>query len=345
LRPFQQNMPIVPITDMTIKNNDLVIATQGRALWCIDDLTPVQQYNATILNKNLFVLPVNDSYRRDGVVNENAKNAGTNPPNGAVINYYIKELQDSTKASITLLDKNKNEIKTFATDAKEKNDKIAISKGMNQFIWNMNYPEGEKIEGMILWSGTAGGPKAAPGQYFAKVKVGKDSLEQSFSILANPTYKVTQQEYEDQFSTLITIRNKFNEIQKAIKNIRDIRSQINGFAERQGKDLPKEIKEKGDTINKQLTIIEEALYQTKSKSGQDVLNYPIRLNDKISGLYNYANSGNNAPTKQVKQAYADLSTMADIQLKKLQQLLDKDVVELNQLIREKAVPVISPKKE
>ena len=124
-----------------------------------------------------------------------------------------------------------------------------------------------------------------------------------------------------------------------------MRAQINGFAERQGKDLPKEIKEKGDTINKQLTVIEEALYQTKSKSGQDVLNYPIRLNDKIGGLYGYANSGYNAPTQQVKQAYTDLSAMADIQLKKLQQLMDVDVVELNKLIREKAVPVIAPKKE
>jgi len=344
-RPFQLNLPIVPITDMTIKNNDLVVATQGRALWVLDDLTTVQQYDAGLLNRNLMVLPVNDAYRRDGFVNADVKNAGTNPPNGAVLNYYVKELTDTTKASITILDKNKQEIKTFATDAKEKKDQFEISKGMNQFVWNMYYPEVEKIEGMILWNGNVSGPKAAPGNYFAKIKVGKDSTEQSFTILANPTYQVTQQEYEDQFNTLIIIRDKFSAIQKAIKNIRDMRNQINGFSERQGKDLPKEIKEKGDTINKQLTAIEEALYQTKAKSGQDVLNYPIRLNDKIGGLYDYASSGNNAPTKQVKQAYADLAAMADIQLKKLQQLMDKEVVELNQLIREKAVPVIAPKKE
>ena len=344
-RPFQMNLPIVPITDLAIKNNDLIVATQGRAFWSIDDLTPVQQFDAAMLTKNFYVLQVNDSYRRDGSVNANAKNAGTNPPNGSVINYYVKDIADSMKASITILDKNKKEIKTFATDAKEKKDQFDITKGMNQFVWNMSYPEAEKIEGMILWNGSVGGPKAAPGQYFAKVKVNKDSAEIPFTILANPTYKVTQQEYEDQFNTLITIRDKFSEIQKAIKNIRDMRTQINGFAERQGKDLPKEIKEKGDTINKQLTVIEEALYQTKSKSGQDVLNYPIRLNDKIGGLFDYANSGYNAPTQQVKQAYTDLSALADIELKKLKQLMDVEVVELNKLIREKAVPVIAPKKE
>ncbi len=344
-RPFQQNLPIVPITDMTIKNNDLVVATQGRALWVLDDLTAVQQFDANMVNKNLHVLPINESYRRDGFVNMNAKNAGTNPPNGAVINFYAKDILDSTKASISILDKNKKLIKTFATDAKEKNDKFEINKGMNQFVWNMYYPEAEKIEGMILWNGTVAGPKAAPGQYFAKVKVGKDSTELAFTILANPSYKITQQEYEEQFGTLLSIRDKFSDIQKSIKNIRDIRTQINGFTERMGKDLPKEIKEKGDTIAKQLTTIEEALYQTKAKSGQDVLNYPIRLNDKISGLYDYANSGNNAPTKQLKQAYTDLAAMADVQINKLKTLMDVDVVELNKMIREKAVPVISAKKE
>lgn len=344
-RPFQLNLPIVPITDMTIKNNDLIVATQGRALWSLDDLTAIQKYDAALLSKNVHLLPINDSYRRDGFVNVNAKNAGTNPPNGVVINYYLKNILDSTKASITILDKNKKTIKTFATDAKEKKEKIEINKGMNQFVWDMYYPEAEKIEGMILWNGSVGGPKAAPGNYFVKVKVDKDSVEQPLTILANPTYKIAQQDYEDQFNTLISIRDKFNEIQKAIKNIRDIRSQINSFTERQGKDLPKEIKVKGDTINKQLTNIEEALYQTKAKSGQDVLNFPIRLNDKISGLYDYANSGNNAPTKQLKQAYADLSILADRELQKLTQIINVDLVQLNQLIREKAVPAISTKRE
>ncbi|MES2775227.1 MAG: glycosyl hydrolase [Bacteroidota bacterium] len=344
-KPFQLNLPIVPITDMTIKNNDLIVATQGRALWSIDDLSAVQLYQEASTPKGLYLLKINDSYRRDGSANINPKNAGFNPPNGTVINYYVTDISDTSKASITILDKNKKEIKAFATDAKEKTDKIEITKGMNQFVWNMNYPEAEKIEGMILWNGTVGGPKAAPGNYFAKIKLGKDSVEQPFTILANPTYKITQQDYEEQFNTLITIRDKFNEMQKAIKSIRDIRTQINGFADRLGKDLPKEVKEKGDTINKQLTAIEEALYQTKAKSGQDVLNYPIRLNDKISGLYDYANSGYNPPTRQVKDAYSDLSVKADVQLNKLKKLISEDVVQLNQLIRDKAVPVIGSKKE
>ncbi len=343
-RPFQLNLPLVPITDMTIKNNDLIVATQGRALWVVDDLTTIQQYDETVLDKNLFILPINESYRRDGFVNANAKNAGTNAANGSVINFFVKEMSDSSKAVIVLMDKNKKEIKRFATDAKEKNEKLELVKGMNSFVWNMNYPEGEKIEGMILWNGVVGSPKAIPGEYYVKVKVDKDSMERPFTILPNPAYNITQQGYEEQFNTLISIRDKFTEIQKAIKSIRDVRSQINDFGERQGKELPKEIKQKSDTINKQFTAIEEALYQTKAKSGQDVLNYPIRLNDKISGLFDYAGSGYNPPTTQLKQAFNELAALADIQLTKLKSLMEIDVVELNKMIREKAIPIIGAKK-
>ena len=342
-KPFQLNLPVVPITDLTIKENDLIVATQGRSFWVLDDLTVVQQKDNGILSKNLHVFPVNDAYRYDGFQNLNAKNAGINPPNGSVINYYLKQFTDSSKVSIEILDKNKKQIKLFSTTSKD--DKIDVSAGMNQFVWNMFYPPAERVDGLILWHGNVPGPKAAPGNYYYKIKAGKDSAEGSFVIRANPVYNLTQQDYEDQFNFLITVRDKFNEIQKAGKNIRDVRKQLNDFVDKQGKDCPKEIKQLADSINKQMTVIEEALHQTKAKSGQDVLNYPIRLDDKISGLYDFASSGNAAPAKQVKEAYTELSAQADGYLAKLKKIFDEDLVKFNQLVREKSLPVIGLKKD
>ena len=344
-KPFQLNLPLVPITDLTIKENDLIVATQGRSFWVIDDLTVLQQKDNSITDKNLFVFGVNDAYRYDGFQNLNAKNAGINPPNGSVINYYLKNATDSSKVSIEIMDKNRKQVKLFGTHAKEKEDKIEVSRGMNQFVWNMYYPPAERVEGLILWHGTVPGPKAAPGTYFYKIKADKDSAEGSFVIKANPVYNLSQQDYEDQFNFLITVRDKFNDMQKAGKNIRDIRKQINDFIDKQGKNCPKEIKQQADTINKQMTAVEEALHQTKAKSGQDVLNYPIRLDDKISGLYDFASSGNAAPARQVKDAYAELSAQADEQLNKLKKIIDEDLVKLNDMIREKALPVIGIKKD
>lgn len=344
-KPFQLNLPVVPITDLTIKENDLIVATQGRSFWVLDDLSVVQQKAAGITDKNLHVFSVNDAYRFDGYQNLQAKNAGINPPNGTVINYWLKNITDSAKVSIEILDKNNKQIKLFATDAKEKENKIEVSKGMNQFVWNMYYAPAEKVEGQILWHGVVGGPKAAPGNYRFKIKADKDSTEGSFFIKANPVYKLSQQEYEDQFNFLITVRDKFSDIQKAMKNIADVRKQINDFTARLGKDLPKEIKQQADTINKQITVVEEALHQTKAKSGQDVLNYPIRLDDKISGLYDFAVSGTAAPAKQVKDAYTELSAQVDEQLNKLKKIFSEDLPQLNKMIREKELMLIGLKKE
>ncbi|MBK7432431.1 MAG: glycosyl hydrolase [Chitinophagaceae bacterium] len=342
---FQLNLPIVPITDMTIKENDLIIATQGRSFWVLDDLSVIQQKAAGLTGKNIHVFGINETYRYDGYQNANPKNAGSNPPNGAVVNFYLKNVTDSTKLFINILDKNRKTIRSFSTSAKEKEEKIEVNKGMNQFVWNLYYPPAEKVDGLILWHGNVPGPKAPPGNYYITIRADKDSAESGFVIKANPVYKLTQSDYEDQFNFLITVRDKFTEIQKAIKNIRDVRTQINDFTARQGKDIPKEIKQAADTLNKQMTVIEEALHQTKAKSGQDVLNFPIRLDDKISGLYDFAASGNSAPAKQVRDAYAELSNQADIQLNNLKRLLENDLVSLNQLIREKALPLIGLKKD
>ena len=246
-------------------------------------------------------------------------------------------------ASVTFTDKNHKLIKTFSTDSKD--NKLDISKGMNQFIWNMQCQDPEKIESMILWTGGPGTIVAPPGNYFAKFKIEKDSVEVPFTIKADPNYKISQEDYDAQFAFLVEVQNKFNEVQKAIKNIRTVRTQINELTSRWEKDIPKDVKQMADSINKQMTAIEETLYQTKAKSGQDVLNYPIKLNDKLGGIFNIANSGNMAPSKQVKEAYADIAAQSDMALAKLKKVFDRDVPALNDMIRQKTLPVIGVKKD
>ena len=348
-KPFQLNLPVVPITDIALKDNDLIVATQGRSFWVIDDLTIVQQKNAAILDKKLHVFSVNDSYRTEGggrrrrgaVAAE--PNAGANPPQGTVINFYAKGITDSSKLSITINDKQGRPIKTFSNYTKAVEDQMEVVEGMNQFVWDQNYPPAERADGMILWNGGIGSAKAAPGKYTGKIKYGNDSADFSFVIKPNPAYAATEADYDAQVSFLLSVRDKFNEVQKAIRNIRTVRSQIMELNSKIDVKSHKEIKQLADSINKQITAVEEALYQTKAKSGQDVLNFPIRLNDKIAGLYGVASSGQNAPSRQVREVFADLSAQANLQLSKLKQVLDTDVKQLNKLINDKQVPVIGIK--
>ncbi len=350
-KSFQLNMPMVPITDLTIKNNDLIVGTQGRSIYILDDLGVVQQLNNTIGAKSLHVFTPAPAYRMQemgGFFSRGGAgilpNTAANPPKGIAIPFFVREVPDSVKASVVIMDKNRKEIKTFSTESKE--NKLDINSGMNQFAWNMNYPDAEKIpEGMIVWNGNVSGPKAIPGDYFAKFKIGLDSAEVPFTILADPNYPVSQEEYIEQFNFQLKARDKFSDLIKAVKNIKEVREQMNGYTTRLGKDCPKEVKEMMEAVGKKLTGVEETLHQTKAKSSQDVLNYPIRLDDKLSGLYDNAASGNGAPSKQVKEAYAVIGGLIDVELNKLKTIMNEDLPKLNQLIHEKAIPVIGVKKD
>ena len=192
----------------------------------MDDLTVLQEKNADVLNKNLHVFSVNPAYRMPGGgrrggggrgVTADMRNVGMNPPNGVVFNYYMANATDSTKLSIEVLDKNKKTIKTFSTTAKTPADKFEVAKGMNQFEWDMNYPEAERVEGLILWNGFVGGPKAL--REIILQNSNQAMIQRKFLLLflADPNYKTSLAEYEEQFNHLITIRDKSTEIMKAIK--------------------------------------------------------------------------------------------------------------------------------
>jgi photosystem II stability/assembly factor-like uncharacterized protein len=348
---FQLNLPIVPVTDLTIKNNDLIIATQGRAFWAIDDLSILQQKTGMLPAGNLKVFAVNDTYRPNGYPSERpakkiiVHNAGDNPLNGVVFNYFIKAAADSDHFTITIFDKQNIPIRTFTNKSADIINQVDVHSGMNQFSWNMLYSAADKAEGMILWNGGVGPVKAAPGKYTARFKMDKDSADVSFIIKANPTYDLSQEDYDNQVSFLLQLRDKFNEIQKAIKNIRSLRSQITEFSGRLDSVQDKQIKNMADSIVQRMTLVEEALYQTKAKSGQDVLNFPIRLNDKIAGLYSVASSGENPPSQQLKDAFKDLGAQSDTQLNKFKKILTEDVPAFNKMLLASQVPLIGVKQE
>ena len=346
-KDFQLNLPRVPITDLTIKNNDLVVATQGRAFWIIDDLSLVQQMDPSVKTKNLHVYDVNPAYRIPAIVNRwgmavsAPANSAVNPAKGVVINFYAGKVSDSSKASVTIYDKNKKSITTKTTEDKSRVLKLAA--GNNQFVWDLQYPDADKIDDLILWNGTPGSITAIPGNYTAVVRIDKDSTEVPFNVLADPNYKCSQDDYEAQLAFLLKIQGKFNDVIKKIKDIRAAKQQLNEFVSRQGKSCPAEVKETADVLTKSLTAVEEKLHQTKAKSGQDVLNFPIRLDDKLSGVFDMANSGNMAPSKQSIAVFAELSKQVDAEFEKVNSIFNVGLQAFNKLIKDKNLPIISVK--
>ncbi|MFM2387185.1 MAG: hypothetical protein RL660_1942 [Bacteroidota bacterium] len=341
---FQLNLPQVPITDMCIKYNDLCVATQGRAIWVLDDLSLVQQY-ATYPSKNkIHVFDINDYITTEGYRAENTKRAaGMNPHNGVYVNFAIPNLKDTSAVSISIYNEQHQHIATYTKGGAEE-AALKVKEGLNQFVWSTIYPYKDKLQDLVMWGGPIySGPKAVPGKYFARLRVDADSTEKPFYIVPNPTYKTPVADYQAQFNFLMAVQKEYDSVQGTIVKLRDIRRQIGAFTGLHGDKCSKEIKTLADSINKQLSSIEEALYQTKAKSGQDVLNYPIKLNDKLATLYNQANDGYSAPTKASQEVLKSLQQRSYAVLAEFDKVLNKDVPALNTLIKQSTLNVIDVK--
>lgn len=338
---FQNNFPIVPVTDITIKNNDLIIATQGRGFWVLDDLSVLQQTEKNISANQLFVYDIRDTYLIPGSTNEKPVNAGKNPPTGVNIRYFINAETDSLhQVTIKIFDKGDTVIHTFSTNASDKIYKITAEKGVNQFVWNMQYPDAVKIDGMFLWNDVPRGPLAAPGTYNARIIFGKDSIEQSFVLLPDPHSTASAKDYVLQFDFQMEVLRKFNQTQNAITELRSIRNQVSAYIKKLESPQSDTLKPLADSIDKKLTRIEETLYETRNKSTQDMLNFGIKLNDKLAGTYYAAAQGNFKPTQQVREVYEELSAEIDKQLALLLEVKTVDVAKFNARAHDMVLPVI-----
>ena len=345
-KPFQLNLPIVPITDLTIKNDNLIAATQGRSFWLIDDLTPLHQLNETIAGSNFHIYKPMPGYRMNGGQagrRGQPKDEGLNHPNGVMVHFFLK---DTTKTTVVLeiMEMNGTLIKKFSAkpDKKAKEEELKVKTGMNKFNWNMRYSNAEGFDGLIMWAGSLTGPKAMPGNYKARLTVNGATMETEFEILKDPRTTGTLDEIKAQFDFSIAVRNKLSETHLAIKKIRTAREQINRVTEpMKGKDDMKDVSELSKSILDDMKKIEEALYQTKNKSNQDPLNYPIRLNNKLAALSSEVDGGDYPPTQQVKAVHNEIVEKIDFQLDQLKKVMNDKVPKFNELIKQKQISAVT----
>jgi hypothetical protein len=196
---------------------------------------------------------------------------------------------------------------------------------------------------MVLWGGGTQGPEAIPGRYRVELAAGEQLLEHEFEILPDPRKPVTAAEFEEQFQFLMQIRDKLSETHEAIKTLRDVRSQLDAIRTRlesTGDEEQKKLAGQAAEITSRLTTIEETLYQTKSRSSQDPLNFPIRLNNRLSALSGVVASGDGPPTRQSREVYDLVVAEIDRNLAALRKVFDEDVPAFNNTFRERGIPAV-----
>ncbi len=212
---FQKNLPIVPITDLTIKDNSLIVATQGRSIWILDDLTVMHQLSASIDQEKLY--KPKDAYRIPGAGGRESLTAGTNLPNGVIVHYFLPTYdEEKDNVSLSFHSKDGALIKEFSNKSKE--NLLKVKKGGNSFVWDMKYTGAKRIENMVLWAADFSGAKAVPDNYKVKLSFNGSELSQNFMILKNPNSEGTIDEIRSQFKFVNEINEIVDKAHKAIIN-------------------------------------------------------------------------------------------------------------------------------
>jgi photosystem II stability/assembly factor-like uncharacterized protein len=365
---LQLNLPVVPITDLAIqkREKELVVATQGRSFWILDDLPLLHQMmdagGLSAAGETRLYKP-KESYRMPGgggAPLPASTTVGRNPANGVVVYYSLKD-KPATEVEIQFLDEAGKSIRKFTGRVRKPGEAptpppapagesgfgapppppVPMEVGLNRFVWDPRHADAVRFPGMILWAGDTRGPKMPPGTYEVKLMVDGKSLTQNFEIKADPRLSTTPADYAKQLELGLKIRDKLTETHNAIIQIRDVRKQVEDLLKRvAGQPNFKVVNDAGTALNKKLTTIGEALYQTKNQSSQDPLNYPIRLNNKLAALGGVVGSAEAAPTAQSYAVYEELVTQIDAELQRLAQIMRTDVPAFNQLVRDQNIPAV-----
>ena len=328
-KSFQLNLPIVPITDLIIKENSLIVATQGRSLWILDDLTVLHQLNSEMNNSDLILFRPKDSYRMSGSGGKESLTKGTNLPNGVIVNFFLNKY-DKEKDTIKLKfsDKKGNIIKSYSSHSDE--NILEVKKGANQFVWNTRYKGAETLEGMIFWSTSFKGPKAVPGEYIVTLMKNKLEVSKNFKILSDPRSESSISDIKLQFDFVNEINKKVDKAHKTIKSIREIDAKLESFEENYSDNSSlKALLILSKELRSSLSKIENNLYQTQNKSNQDPLNFPIKLTNKLGHLNTLVAINNFPPTDQDYEVKDLISKLIIDEINKFDDLLNNQFKEFN----------------
>ena len=299
--------------------------------------------------------------RPGNVAVERPLNAGQNPPPGLIVYYYLAQKPEG-EVKLSFLDAQGNEIKSFTSEAErkqapehsvdptdeeeeeeKKEPRVLKEAGMYRFVWNMRYPDPSKVEGYVASEGVMSGPRVSPGVYQVSLTAADQSLVETFEVQKDPRVSATQEDLDAQLALHLKIRDKLSETHDAINTLRNVRQQIDDWQKRT-QDLPisEELTRIGKSAKEKLKAIEDELIQSKAKTRQDTLNHPAKLNGKLAGLAAVFAGAQAAPTRQAYEVFDDLSNRIDVQLQRLQEVLDTDVAAFNSLLRDHKVPAVVP---
>lgn len=354
---LQLNLPITPITDLKIHQNDLIASTQGRSFWILDDLGPLRQTNGILSKDSLTVFIPEAAYRVSGGSsldyisedNDDSKaSIGTNPSSGVVFYYNLPSKIDSNATLILEISNEKGElIREYSSTKNEEFEEypggpspdpsLLLKPGLNRFVWNMR---AETINGIakVFIEGSYDGRKMSPGVYYAKFIFGTQSKTVKTVIKGDPRFEATISEYNEQEKVLKEIESSINEIHGAVAKMRKISKQIsevNSLLKNKSELIT--IVDLGKEIVQKIKIWEDKLVQNKAESNDDIINFRNMISADYIFLRGEVDSNLPIVTHGQKLQMAELDAQWNTYKTEMEVLINKEVKTFNTLCAQKGL--------
>jgi hypothetical protein len=339
------NMPVLPATDLVVMPDAIAISTMGRGFWILENINPLRHGVAASAARDAYLFTPTPAVRSSAP---------------ASIQYWLKRPVQGIKVEIA--DSTGRIVRTFLGGnlAPPADPNAAqggrgggrggfggpvappMSVGLNTLTWDLRYPNAVGFPNMILWGGGLTGPTAPPGTYKVTLTADGVSQTQSLVVRRNPMFAATDADLRAQFNLAMQIRDKVSEANNAVITIRDLKTQI---ADRLTKSQDAALKAAGDKLTADLFAVESEIYQVKNQAGQDPLNYPIKINNRLASLLTgVVNSGDGRPVGKVPEIFVDLKAELKVLTDRMDRVIATGVPSFNRAAQTAGVEAIVVKK-
>jgi hypothetical protein len=351
---LQLNLPVVPVTDLIIKENDLVASTAGRAFWILDDLGAIQQSKGDFGNSMVKLYQPKPTWRYSSVsIPEylgDIPGLGRNPMNGVILDYYLKEKADTNKVTLVISDMNGKALRQY-TNKKDETFKpypggppaptvIPSELGVNRFAWDFRTEPLPGVQGVFVM-GDYSGHRVAPGKYKAAITYKGQTSEAEFEIIQDPKVTATAADWAAQQEFLHQTAVGFEEVHKSVNEMRKVKKQIETYNEVMKNNADaKDVVNSGKELIKKIEKWESNLIEPRSKNFQDVINFPNKLNAEYLQLRSTTDTHDPRLTQGARDRFQDVQS--DWQKYKAQynDLIQKDVSNYNKMFKENGLPAL-----
>ena len=368
---LKTGLPDTQVSDIWVDANDLAIATHGRGFYVLDDIGPLRQYGSAVTTAaDAYLFKPADAIRSatpakitfwlkkpaqkltleildsTGQVvrtfNGAAPSAAGRGGRGAG---GVTGARGATGAAGAAADAAGAE--QPPADEEEGGGRgrggpptASMAAGVSRFTWDLQYAPVTPFQGMVLWGATTNGPTALPGVYQVRLTVDGRAMTQPITVKKHPFFSVSDADLREQFELASRIRDKVNEANDAIIQIRRIKLQLK---DRIDKSNSADVKAIAEQFAKEMQEVEEDVYQVRNQSNQDPLNFPIKTNNRLASLLRVVQAGDGKPLGNIQPIFNELQAELKAETDRLQRVLTTYLPRFNQLAQRLGIDPITEK--